>query len=104
MFINRAENVGVAGRKTGNDPWRADFVRPPDMDFDALLLCDGLTAEIPAIQQLGRRRKVITAGSRESEVRSGQRDCEQPQPSMILLVEQQVRCAKVRRPIQCQHD
>jgi hypothetical protein len=38
---------------------------------DAFLLCDGLSAEIPAIRQLGRRRKVITAGSSESDVRAG---------------------------------
>jgi len=38
---------------------------------DAFFLCDGLKADIPAIQQLCRRRKVITAGSSEAEVRAG---------------------------------
>jgi hypothetical protein len=38
---------------------------------DAFLLCDGLSAEIPAVRQLGRRRKVITVGGSESEVRAG---------------------------------
>jgi hypothetical protein len=38
---------------------------------DAFLLCEGMSGEIPVIRQLGRRRKVITAGSTESEVRAG---------------------------------
>jgi hypothetical protein len=38
---------------------------------DAFFLCDGLTAEIPTIRQLGRKRKVITAGTSETDVRAG---------------------------------
>jgi YfiR/HmsC-like len=38
---------------------------------DAFLLCDGLSAEIPAVRQLGRKRKVLTAGGSEADVRAG---------------------------------
>jgi YfiR/HmsC-like len=40
-------------------------------EVDAFLLCEGLAAEIPAVRQLGRSRKVITAGNSEEQVRAG---------------------------------
>jgi hypothetical protein len=40
-------------------------------ETDALLLCEGLAAEIPIVRQVGRSRKVITAGNSEEQVRAG---------------------------------
>ena len=39
--------------------------------MDALLICDGLAAELPVIKQLSRRRKLLTLGMLLEQVQAG---------------------------------
>jgi YfiR/HmsC-like len=81
-----AEGAGKAFRQLQNlrivgTPFRrlvAPFVDIGELEqlvqkegIDAFFLCDGLEDDLPAIKQVSRRRKVLTLGYSEAQVRAG---------------------------------
>jgi hypothetical protein len=74
--FKQIENLRVAGA-----PFRrvvtaysggADLERLVDQErVSALYVCDGLEAELPAIKEVSHRKKVLTLGSTEAQVRAG---------------------------------